>query len=31
MATPKAATLGKTAKTDLPELFSEPFHQSLVP
>ena len=30
MATPKAATLGKTTKTDLPELFSEPFHQSLV-
>lgn len=30
MASPKAATLGKTTKTDLPELFSEPFHQSLV-
>ena len=30
MASPKAATLGKTTKTDLPELFSEPFHESLV-
>src|SRR3712207_9368280 len=30
MASPKAATLGKTTKTDLPELFTEPFHQSLV-
>ena len=30
MSAPKAATLGKTTKTDLPELFSEPFHQSLV-
>jgi len=30
MAAPKAATLGKTTKTDLPELFTEPFHQSLV-
>ncbi|HKG36244.1 MAG TPA: 50S ribosomal protein L4 [Solirubrobacterales bacterium] len=26
----KAAVLGKTTKTDLPELFGEPFHQSLV-
>jgi large subunit ribosomal protein L4 len=26
----KAAVLGKTTKTDLPELFAEPFHQSLV-
>src|SRR4051794_25846965 len=30
MAAPKAAVLGKTTKTDLPELFTEPFHQSLV-
>ena len=31
MASPKAATLGKTTKADLPkELFAEPFHQSLV-
>ena len=26
----KAAVLGKTTKADLPELFSEPFHQSLL-
>ena len=26
----KATVLGKTAKADLPELFSEPFHQSLL-
>jgi len=26
----KAAVLGKSSKTDLPELFGEPFHQSLV-
>src|SRR5215210_4417457 len=26
----KAAVLGKTTKTDLPALFGEPFHQSLV-
>ena len=26
----KAAVLGKTTKADLPELFGEPFHQSLV-
>jgi large subunit ribosomal protein L4 len=30
MASAKAAVLGKTTKADLPELFSEPFHQSLV-
>ncbi len=30
MASPKAATLGKTTKTDLPDLFTEPFHESLV-
>lgn len=31
MASAKATVLGKTAKADLPkELFSEPFHQSLV-
>jgi large subunit ribosomal protein L4 len=31
MATAKAAVLGKTTKADLPkEVFSEPFHQSLV-
>ncbi len=30
MASAKAAVLGKTTKKDLPELFSEPFHQSLV-
>ncbi len=30
MAALKAAVLGKTTKTDLPELFSEPFHHSLV-
>jgi large subunit ribosomal protein L4 len=31
MASSKAVVLGKTTKTDLPkELFSEPFHQSLV-
>src|SRR5262245_52388871 len=31
MASPKAATLGKTTKSDLPEaVFSEEFHESLV-
>ena len=30
MASAKAAILGKSGKADLPELFSEPFHQSLV-
>jgi large subunit ribosomal protein L4 len=30
MASAKAAVLGKTTKKDLPELFGEPFHQSLV-
>jgi large subunit ribosomal protein L4 len=30
MASAKAAVLGKSSKTDLPELFGEPFHQSLV-
>jgi large subunit ribosomal protein L4 len=30
MASPKAAVLGKSSKADLPELFAEPFHQSLV-
>jgi large subunit ribosomal protein L4 len=30
MASAKAAVLGKTTKADLPELFAEPFHQSLV-
>lgn len=30
MASPKAAVLGKTTKTDLPDLFTEPFHHSLV-
>ncbi len=30
MASAKAAVLGKTTKTDLPELFTEPFHHSLV-
>ena len=30
MANAKAAVLGKTTKKNLPELFSEPFHQSLV-
>ncbi len=30
MASAKAAVLGKTTKKDLPELFAEPFHQSLV-
>jgi len=30
MANAKAAVLGKTTKKSLPELFSEPFHQSLV-
>jgi large subunit ribosomal protein L4 len=30
MANTKAAVLGKTTKKDLPELFGEPFHQSLV-
>ena len=30
MASTKAAVLGKTTKKDLPELFGEPFHQSLV-
>jgi large subunit ribosomal protein L4 len=29
-ASAKAAVLGKTTKADLPELFAEPFHQSLV-
>jgi len=29
-AAKKAAVLGKTTKADLPELFAEPFHQSLV-
>jgi large subunit ribosomal protein L4 len=30
MASAKAPVLGKTTKADLPEAFSEPFHQSLV-
>src|SRR5215813_15008917 len=30
MASAKAAVLGKSTKADLPELFGEPFHQSLV-
>src|SRR6478609_178229 len=30
MASAKAPVLGKTTKADLPELFSEPFHHSLV-
>src|SRR5881396_1958362 len=30
MASAKAAVLGKTTKADLPELFTEPFHQSLL-
>src|SRR3954463_13815689 len=30
MASAKATILGKSAKADLPELFAEPFHQSLV-
>ena len=30
MASTKAAVLGKSTKADLPELFREPFHQSLV-
>src|SRR6478609_916407 len=30
MASAKAAVLGKSSKADLPELFGEPFHQSLV-
>src|SRR5215475_11780596 len=30
MSAPKAAVLGKSTKADLPELFAEPFHQSLV-
>src|SRR4051794_14426892 len=30
MASAKAAILGKSGKADLPEFFSEPFHQSLV-
>lgn len=30
MASAKAAVLGKSAKADLPELFGEPFHQSLI-
>jgi large subunit ribosomal protein L4 len=30
MPSQKASVLGKTTKADLPELFSEPFHQSLV-
>jgi large subunit ribosomal protein L4 len=30
MASAKAAVLGKSTKADLPELFAEPFHQSLV-
>src|SRR3954447_8066082 len=30
MASAKATVLGKSAKADLPEFFSEPFHQSLV-
>src|SRR5215471_4761321 len=30
MASAKAAVLGKSTKADLPELFTEPFHQSLV-
>lgn len=30
MASAKAAVLGKTTKADLPELFTEPFHHSLV-
>jgi large subunit ribosomal protein L4 len=30
MASAKAVVLGKTTKADLPELFAEPFHQSLV-
>jgi large subunit ribosomal protein L4 len=30
MASPKAPVLGKTTKADLPELFSEDFHESLV-
>jgi len=30
MASAKATVLGKSSKADLPELFGEPFHQSLV-
>src|SRR6058998_2524533 len=30
MASAKAAVLGKTTKADLPELFTEPYHQSLL-
>src|SRR6185369_4063868 len=30
MASAKATILGKSGKVDLPEFFSEPFHQSLV-
>jgi large subunit ribosomal protein L4 len=30
MASAKATLLGKSGKADLPELFAEPFHQSLV-
>src|SRR3954470_5430237 len=30
MASAKATILGKSGKADLPELFAEPFHQSLV-
>ncbi len=30
MASAKATVLGKSSKADLPELFAEPFHQSLV-
>jgi large subunit ribosomal protein L4 len=30
MASAKATVLGKSGKADLPEFFSEPFHQSLV-
>src|SRR6478609_4662643 len=30
MASAKAAVLGKSSKADLPELFGEPFHHSLV-
>ena len=30
MPSPKAPVLGGTTKADLPDLFSEPFHESLV-